>query len=382
MNAEEVRDYCLSLKNTTESFPFDDVSLVFKVENKMYLLISLDAADINIAVKCDPDQTEFLRDHYSAVEPAYHFNKKHWNNIYLDRDMSDDEIRKWIDHSYMEVVRKLPKKIRMQYTPPLFHFSEVDSTNKTIKKIYENVEHPSGSIVIADFQTAGRGQAGNSWESEAGKNLTFSIFFKPSCIPSNMAFVISEMISLCVKRTLDKYIPDVTVKWPNDIYFKDKKLAGILIENSIQQGKISQSIAGIGININQTKFLGNAPNPVSMTLITGQTYDIASILEDFRQIFAEKSELINKRGDINSNDFISPDNPDIICEAGNPYFETIHKEYINSAYRKEGFHKYRDDTGIFDAAIYDIEPAGYLILKRTDGSLSRYAFKEISFVMD
>ena len=116
MNAEEVRDYCLSLKNTTESFPFDDVSLVFKVENKMYLLISLDAADINIAVKCDPDKTEFLRDHYSAVEPAYHFNKKHWNNIYLDRDMPDDEIRKWIDHSYMEVVRKLPKKIRIQYT--------------------------------------------------------------------------------------------------------------------------------------------------------------------------------------------------------------------------------------------------------------------------
>jgi Uncharacterized protein conserved in bacteria len=115
MNAEDVRDYCLNLKNTTESFPFDDVSLVFKVENKMYLLISLDAADMNIAVKCEPEKAEFLRDHYSAVEPAYHFNKKYWNNIYLSRDMTDDEIKKWIDHSYMEVIRKLPKKIREQY---------------------------------------------------------------------------------------------------------------------------------------------------------------------------------------------------------------------------------------------------------------------------
>ena len=115
MNAEDVREYCLCLKNTTESFPFDDVSLVFKVENKMYLLMSLDAEEPNIAVKCDPDKAEYLRDRYSAVEPAYHFNKKHWNNIYLSRDMPDNEIKQWIDHSYHEVIRKLPKKVREQY---------------------------------------------------------------------------------------------------------------------------------------------------------------------------------------------------------------------------------------------------------------------------
>ncbi|MDR1170507.1 MAG: MmcQ/YjbR family DNA-binding protein [Prevotellaceae bacterium] len=116
MNVEEVRDFCLSLKNTTESFPFDDVSLVFKVENKMYLLISLDNVDANVAVKCDPEQAEILRDHYAAVTPAYHFNKKYWNNIYLDRDMPDGEIKKWIRHSYDEVVKKLPKKIRERYS--------------------------------------------------------------------------------------------------------------------------------------------------------------------------------------------------------------------------------------------------------------------------
>lgn len=115
MNAEDIRDYCLSLGNTTEEFPFDDVSLVFKVENKMFLLIALDAMEPNIAVKCDPETAEKLRDWYSAVEPAYHFNKKYWNNIYLNRDMQADEIKRWIDHSYEEVIRKLPKKIREQY---------------------------------------------------------------------------------------------------------------------------------------------------------------------------------------------------------------------------------------------------------------------------
>lgn len=115
MNIEEVREYCLSLKNTTESFPFDDTSLVFKVENKMYLLLSLDAEEPVIAVKCDPELTEELRENYDAIQPAYHFNKKYWNNIFLERDMKDREICEWIHHSYREVIKKLPKKLRDAY---------------------------------------------------------------------------------------------------------------------------------------------------------------------------------------------------------------------------------------------------------------------------
>ena len=115
MNIEEVREYCLSLKNTSEHFPFDDVSLVFKVENKMFLLLPLDAEEPKISLKCNPDYTDELRERYNAVEGAYHFNKKYWNSIYLDRDMPDEEIKKWIDHSFQEVIAKLPKKIREQY---------------------------------------------------------------------------------------------------------------------------------------------------------------------------------------------------------------------------------------------------------------------------
>lgn len=115
MNVEEAREYCLSLKNTTECFPFDDVSLVFKVENKMFALLSLDAEEPYMAVKCNPELAEDLRERYTAVEGAYHFNKKYWNGLYLERDMPNDEIKHWILHSYKEVLAKLPKRIRDDY---------------------------------------------------------------------------------------------------------------------------------------------------------------------------------------------------------------------------------------------------------------------------
>ena len=115
MNIEEVREYCLSLTNTIESFPFDEVSLVFKVENKMFLLLPLDAEEPHVSLKCSTDYVEELRERYTAVEPAYHFNKKYWNSIYLDRDMEDEEVKRWIFHSYREVIAKLPKNIREIY---------------------------------------------------------------------------------------------------------------------------------------------------------------------------------------------------------------------------------------------------------------------------
>ena len=241
--------------------------------------------------------------------------------------------------------------------PRLIHLNETDSTSKALKIISENEELPSGSMAYADFQTAGRGQRGNLWESEAGKNLIFSILFRPLDVPANMPFVISEMISLSVKFTLDKYIPDISVKWPNDIYHKDKKITGILIENTIHQEKISQSIIGIGININQTEFRSNAPNPTSMMLITGCTFDIMDIMEEFRQEFAIQSQRLNDK-----------------C------FDPIHKDYLNSLYRKEGFHKYRDSTGIFEASIHDIDPTGQLVLKRSNGIYSHYNFKEVEYI--
>ena len=111
MNIEDIREYCLALKGTTESFPFDDVTLVFKVGGKMYALVSLDG-DLSINLKCDPEKAIELREQYEAVTPGYHMNKTHWNSIFVDGTISDKLIQQWIFDSYTLVKASLPKKVR------------------------------------------------------------------------------------------------------------------------------------------------------------------------------------------------------------------------------------------------------------------------------
>jgi len=109
MNIEELRDYCLGKKAVTESFPFDQETLVFKVLDRMFLLTNINKA-LSVNVKCDPNRINELREQYSAVLPGYHMNKKHWNTVLIDGSISDDQLKEWIDHSYQLVVEKLPKK--------------------------------------------------------------------------------------------------------------------------------------------------------------------------------------------------------------------------------------------------------------------------------
>ncbi|MDR0427923.1 MAG: MmcQ/YjbR family DNA-binding protein [Dysgonamonadaceae bacterium] len=115
MNVEELYQFCISIKKAEESLPFDEVSLVLKVCNKMFALIRLDASELQVSVKCDPDKAVELREEYSCVTPAYHFNKKYWNTIYLNREMNDETVKFWIRHSVEEVIKKLPAKLRNEY---------------------------------------------------------------------------------------------------------------------------------------------------------------------------------------------------------------------------------------------------------------------------
>jgi BirA family biotin operon repressor/biotin-[acetyl-CoA-carboxylase] ligase len=244
----------------------------------------------------------------------------------------------------------------MRLEPRLIHIAETDSTNRFMRMVSDTERLGSGSIVLADFQTAGRGLSGNSWESEAGKNLLFSVLLYSADVPANRPFVISEMAALCVKQTLDKHLSHVSVKWPNDVYCSNKKIAGMLLENILFQEKISQSVIGIGINVNQTTFPGDAPNPVSMALATGVYFDRLALLNEFCRAFGEQSERLN-----------------------GSHFDAIHSDYLHAIYRKDGYHKYQDKDGVFEACIRDIEPAGYLVLERANGVVSRYAFKEVSY---
>lgn len=112
MNVEDLRDYCLSLKGVEESFPFDETSLVMKVGGKMFALIPLETEETTISLKCDPDLAIELREKYESVQPAYHFNKKHWNSVFITSEITSKQIKEWIEHSYFLVFNSLPKKTK------------------------------------------------------------------------------------------------------------------------------------------------------------------------------------------------------------------------------------------------------------------------------
>ena len=113
MNIESIRIYCLSKKGTTEGFPFDETTLVFKVMNKMYALANLEG-DLTVNLKCDPETAISLREEYPFIVPGYHMNKAHWNTIYIDDSVPDQFVKHWIDHSYELIVRSLSKKIQQE----------------------------------------------------------------------------------------------------------------------------------------------------------------------------------------------------------------------------------------------------------------------------
>ena len=247
------------------------------------------------------------------------------------------------------------KKIE-NVSPRILRVAETDSTNSLLREWIIKESLPEGSAVVADFQTAGRGQIGNVWESEAGKNLLFSTVLYPTCIPANQQFLISQIAALSVKETLDLYTDQVTVKWPNDIYWKDKKICGMLIENDLSGHSLYCSIIGIGINLNQELFRGDAPNPVSLFQIIGKEVDREEVLNRFLSIFYRYYlSLLQEK------------------------YEDIRTRYQSALYRREGYHVYRDELGTFEAHIHDIEPTGHLLLALRDGSIRRYAFKEVSY---
>ena len=132
----------------------------------------------------------------------------------------------------------------------IVYLPETDSTNSEIRRrLVECPDMRGGTVVVADFQTAGRGQKGNSWESQSGKNLLFSILLRPRRMAAAHSFILSQLVSLSIVEVLGRYIPDVSIKWPNDIYYRDRKLVGILIENDMQGVDVALSIVGIGVNV-------------------------------------------------------------------------------------------------------------------------------------
>ena len=243
--------------------------------------------------------------------------------------------------------------------PNIIKFDLLTSTNDKMSELIKKDNLPEFSIVTTENQSIGKGQMGNSWESEPGKNLTFSIFCKPNFIPINEQFKITQIITLSIINSLKPILKNISIKWPNDIYCGDKKIAGILVENSLKGSKIDDSIIGVGLNVNQTEFHSDAPNPSSLKLLTNKEHNL--------------DELLNK---ILFN-FI-----DIYLDLlHNDNSKSMQKKYMSNLYRSDGLYKYSDDKGDFYAKIVDIMSTGHLVLETESGEIRKYAFKEVSFIV-
>ena len=162
----------------------------------------------------------------------------------------------------------------------IIHIDETDSTNRWLKSQQLTANSQKAIAVCAEYQTAGRGCGTNRWESERGKNLLFSLLLHPEQIHASKQFHISMVISLAITEALGQYIGNLSIKWPNDIYWKNGKLAGILIENTLQGTMIKDCIIGVGLNVNQQHFRSDAPNPVSLWQICERETDCKKLLHD------------------------------------------------------------------------------------------------------
>ena len=231
----------------------------------------------------------------------------------------------------------------------IIHIAETDSTNRWLATHRTAGQKPC--VVVADYQTAGRGCGTNRWESERGKNLLFSLLISPEYLPANKQFQLSMAISLAIVDALGQLVGDLSIKWPNDIYWRNGKLAGILIENRLQGNLIKDCIMGVGLNVNQRAFHSDAPNPVSLWQITGQETDREQLLQEILKSL------------------------DVLLATD------IKDRYMKMLYRRKGFHPYTDKDGVFMAEIVGVEDDGHLLLNDEDGLQRRYAFKEVQFII-
>lgn len=241
----------------------------------------------------------------------------------------------------------------------IVRLDEVDSTNNYAnRQIRESSVH-EGTVFLAYDQTAGRGQQKNTWESAPGENLVFSIVLAPEFLEIRDQFMLSKVVTLGIYSALNKYVVDLKIKWPNDIYAGNKKLGGILIENSIMNGLLRKSVIGVGINVNQEVFYSNAPNPVSLKMLTKEHWDCDLVLSEILSGIDWYYKLLK-----------------------NKEFVGINREFESVLFRMNEIHSYRTDDDEFQGEILGVNGIGQLIIRKTDGQLLEFHFKEVEFLID
>lgn len=246
----------------------------------------------------------------------------------------------------------------------LIELKQTDSTNRYLTSLCEERQDAveQFTVVMADYQSAGKGQRGNSWESEAGANLTFSFVLYPSFLTAKRQFVISQIVSLGIVKALRKHVDEgISIKWPNDIYYHDKKICGMLVEIYLEGTNLGRCICGIGLNVNQEIFLSDAPNPISLCDIVGRKVDRMTLLQDAMK------EIQSLYAQLNSGD--------------EGMMKSLAVNYFQQLYRKKGYHRYKDKDGEFLAKLLMVEPDGRLVLEDESQRKRSYLFKEIQYII-
>ena len=234
----------------------------------------------------------------------------------------------------------------------------IASTNTFASGLIQSESVPEGTIIYTNYQSAGRGQKGNRWESEDGKNLLFSIVLFPAMVRPEDQFIISIFVSLGICDFLKKLVPDCKIKWPNDIYAGDDKIAGILIENSIISDAIVNTIAGIGLNINQEEFPEELPNPVSLKILNGKEYDPFYCLKQLAGCL-----------DMRYKQVISGS------------WDELRNEYISSLYQLNIWRKFKSGNENFQGKIVSVNDSGCLKIEEKAGNFREFSFKQIDIDM-
>ena len=237
----------------------------------------------------------------------------------------------------------------------IYHINNTTSTNDEARG--ERYEHMD--VVWSEHQTAGRGQRGHSWHSTEGENLTFSVVLHPTFLPIVEQFLLSEVVALALVDAMAEYGIECRIKWTNDIYARDSKLVGVLIEHSLAGDTLARTIVGIGLNVNQVDFPSDLPNPTSMALQRTTKFDREEVLRCFVQKLGEWYSKL---------------------ESGDK--QLIEKTYVSRMYHLCEEHSYMLPSGeIIHASIRGVKPSGELLLEHRGGTLREYAFKEIEFVL-
>ena len=250
---------------------------------------------------------------------------------------------------------------------------QTDSTNNILKQwLQEGRDLPEGFCLAADYQTAGRGQQGNGWESEQGKNLLFSLLLRPTHLKTAEQFLLTEVTTTAIKDAVEQQGCCLKIKWPNDIYADDRKIAGILIENASGTQNLVWSVIGVGLNVNQELFSSPAPNPVSLKQLIGRDSDLQQLLE----------EIINQTMTKYQMTF------------SNEGKKELHSQYVGSLYRFGEWHYYKecavsnqpiqiltDSEGAFEGKITDVSTNGIISVVNRNNELKQFHFKEIKYII-